>query len=185
MQVERRRNLINAAKMFFLNCKRCVISQAGTSSPRVREVVRVLGRGAARWHTLGSRWDLVCQEAPSLDGAQGAKSKPPGREQSLIKLTWDCFVNICLPPWPPGECVAGRRRKTERCQQQHCVEGLLQEKGPVSHKHQTGGPGVCNNAARELQPGSALDGSKALALWLAYGSVKHRCSEGKQANNQE
>lgn len=47
---------------------------------------------------LESSWP----EPSTLDGPQGAEPKPPGREQSLIKLTRDCLVNICLPPRPPG-----------------------------------------------------------------------------------
>lgn len=54
------------------------------------------------WDALGSGWKSSWPEPSSLDGPQGAERKPPGRKQSLIKLTRDRLVNICLPPWPHG-----------------------------------------------------------------------------------
>lgn len=154
MQVEQRRNLINAAnkkKREKKKLKLCRFCTCAKIPQKCRQEWWVLVRA-------GTRWDLLGQNLHLLMDPRGPSPKPPGREQALIKLTRDCLVNICLPPWPPGATEENSALSTRTLK-------LLREKKRYCEpqRRRPGGPSVCSNAACGLQRRSALHGLKAAA----------------------
>lgn len=121
---------------------------------------------------LESSWP----EPSSLDGPQGAEPKPPGREQSLIKLTRDCLVNICLPLWPPGATEEKQLAVNKNTEQTVVCAKEVALRATIPW---TRGLSVRCNASCGLQRRSALHIFNSTAV---CENVKHRCTEGKQAN---
>lgn len=165
MQVERRRNLINAAKKKKKGggekLKLCCFARVQKFPKKCRQEWLVLVRG-------GTRWDLLGQNLHLLTDPRGPSPKPPGRAQALIKLTRDCLVNICLPPWPPGatEENSALSTGTLRGTGVWAKPKLLRRKKKKYCEPQSrrpGGASVRSNAACGLQRRSALHGLKAAA----------------------
>lgn len=136
----------------------------------------VAGRGGACWDPLGSGWNQVGQNPHLLMDPRGAEPKPPGREQLLIKLTRDCLVNICLPLWPPGATEEKQLAVNKNTEQTVVCAKEVALRATIPW---TRGLSVRRNASCGLQRHSALHIFNSTAV---CENVKHRCTEGKQAN---